>query len=667
MSTSIFGVDGQAMPDTYAIASEPTRTHNRLTYVHLDTSTSFGYWTASLTGIPRDAVIDSAIRYDYTAGNWGGTYELTTLRADDGFDVGDLTWNNKPGTNGTGVAVSHNVSAVGTEYAFDLTDKIQACVTAGVPANFVNKLTSGTGPVRATSMEWGGSATPMLIVEWHAAGQKPSKLSPNGFVGTDKPRLSGFPKDSRQVRVQIKNTPTPFDDDAGFTLPDWESSTQDIDGPQYDLETSTYPGGAPNDDQWWIVSTKDASGNWSKFSDPISFAYSAVPDLTITAPSAAFPVVTDDSPTITWDSPDQTQWRVELVKTDGSGDTLYDSKWQVGTDSSHTIPTGYLKDRTVDGYRVYVSTNDDVERVAAGALPYAREGQVFTFQEAGGVPPVSYFVAEQIGNGPQVQLTWYRQDGAPDHWLLWRDNQVLARLDPEDVDDPDMGGWAYIDSTWTPGVEHTWYVEPIVNGHLGESGPRDTHTFTVVGHWLLDADNDFSVMLANADSTSYQSTDQVTMVQPLGSAFPVGLSTALGGLRGTITGLVSDWMDRTLDDWLADWQSIRRNRLRTITYVTGMLSFPVVVWDMTLSPEPRMARTFRLSCQYAQVDDLTITAELPDGTELLEPPDPDVEYTYAAYTNGHVLIVGEEDITAVTGTPTVQTALSIHSGMKGWS
>jgi hypothetical protein len=83
------------------------------------------------------------------------------------------------------------------------------------------------------------------------------------------------------------------------------------------------------------------------------FTYAAVPAVTVTAPTNP---VTVASPTVTWTTTGQVNYRVRLYLDDGSDALVYDSGTVVSATASHVIPSGYLHNG--QDYYIVVSVTD---------------------------------------------------------------------------------------------------------------------------------------------------------------------------------------------------------------------------------------------------------------------------------------------------------------------
>lgn len=662
MSTTVYGPSDSPFVATTVSSASPNLRGDGLTAVALQSGACVALWNTAFPGLPLAASISAATLTVMLAADVDSATLSVSLN-EAGFDT-TTTWATMPAATGTAVTTAISDASAGDIVTVDVTTLVSGLVAAGA-SNGVQITTSDTDDV--VSIDQTQTA---LSVDWTVGGDKASGLAPYGVVGVSKPTLSGFPKDTQKVRVSID---TSLGD---WQSPDWQSGTIDVDAPELDLSTTDYPG-AGIAKEYWITSWLGQSGGWSEYSDPIWFQFVALPTLLITGPNDAYPYVTDPSPTITWSVTGGTQKkaRVFVSRVDGGDrDIIYDTGQMVTTAQQWTIPAKdslgrpIFKDR--NQYRVWVRVWDDKDRVAVpGAQVYAQDAQVFTFVETQAVQPVDWTTADQVSTSPQVEIEWGRLAGVPDHWMIWRDDTVLDVVDPSDVDDPDIDGWRYVDWAPQPFVEHTYYIEPVVNGNTGPAGPKAAVTVDVKGYWIQNRDLDVSVLLWDVDWQP-TATDQASSARPVGQRNTVRRTSSLGYLESALSGTIRNdpTTGRAAISFETDMHQIKASPDDTFRIHYGNKVFSATISDIAFGPDPQgvHADWTRVSMNVWEQDDLVVYGTPPPAGEAPS-PDPDHLYDYSAFDDEHVLTTGDADITATAGTPTIDADAALHDGAKAWA
>jgi hypothetical protein len=656
VTTARFGPDDNAFYTTAVVAAQPSLRHDGMITGSLEKDAGVVLWATDFSPL-RLADVSAATHSVIIAEDVTGSADLTLTALDGPFST-ESTWLNYPGTTGTAVTVPVASPLAGTQVDFDVT----AIVAGGAPYGWQVTRSDPGAPVKILL---GSSFTD---VDYTFAGAKGQGLSPNGIVGVSKPMLSGFAKDAIYCRVQIDPS------SSGFGSPAWESNTQPINKPQYDLATSTFPGLAILP-QWWREATQPPGGGWSDWSDPIQVQFIALLVVTINGPTDAYPYVTDNSPTFPWTTTGGTQvaYRVFVVsKTDGRT-LLWDSGRIVGTEHQITMPARYpdgpkkgqliLKDRLP--YTVKVQVWDDVEgRVAVpGADVFAQAAQDFTFTEVPGVPPVDYCLATQVSTSPMIRVDFGRLAGIADKWLVWWDEQLHDEVDPADLVSDGAGGWSYFIWAASAYTEHSVYVEAVVNGSASVPGPRATITTRVEGVWLQDKTRGIQVVVAD-ESWDLTASDQATVSQALGQRNKTRRTDAVGYLEGTLSGVLADDPDtgRTAVSYEHDLTAIKAQPALPVTVFVGNKSFLAIISNVTVGPDPNRLDPFQTYCKMyvEQQVDLLIVSEPPPPSDPTN-PDPDFIETYAGFADSHVLSGSDSTGIAFSGTPTVHPTPAIYT------
>lgn len=653
MTTLAYGPNDLPIFTTALRAAAPAVRGDGTSTALLSNGAAVLLWGTSFNGVSRKATVGQALLLVPITNPVAGSTTISAQLLAAPFDV-TTTWQGKPGTTGTVVSQTLSSPPAGTVVTLDVTSLIAGAVAAGSFPGLQLSVTAGADVTVSTAV----SATVTFTQQLAA----PTGLAPNGAVGVSKPMLSGFPADTKQVRIQIDASPT------GFGSPDWQSGTQDVAAPQYDLATSSYPGGGLAVDQWWIASVNNGGG-WSDYSDPIKFTFIPLPALAITGPNAQFPYVTDPSPTFTWTFSGQVAYRVYVtLVADGDKTVIWDSGRVESTAHSVTMPNGNLTDRRQ--YRVWVRCWDGQDRAAVpGAQDYAQSAQVFTFTETAGVPPFNSLLVDQVSTSPVVRVQGFRLAGPPDRILIWRDDVLLDDVDPADIADAGTGGYTYDDYTAEPNVSHTYYMEAVSNGNASTTGPQVSIIPVVAGVWLTDKLRQLMVLIV-AESWGLTAEDQATAWQGLGQRNENTRTTALGYLKGTLSGVLcfDPASGRSGRSFRSDLNAMRTSPNDLITVHAGALAFKATVGDVSYGPDPDRSDPdrFAVSMTLKQQDDMTVAVPLPPPTGGVDVT-PDKVYDWTDQPDGTAIAVGQADVTASAGSPVRHTSASIHTGVRGWS
>lgn len=691
MTTSVFDATNNGQ-DTFAWASEPAQGHSNLDYAILQNNAAHAYFRwAAVSQIPKDATISSARFYVYTAGDWAGSVSLDWNRLADSWVANTLTYNNRPGIFGTAVTVTHSPSGAGFEYEFDVTTAMAAEIAAGLNNGCRVTRSDDGDAVRIWQRESSSptSVKARLVIVWTTVGQKPSKLSPDGIVGIGKPLLSGFPKNTQAVRVFADP------DETGFGSPTWSSGTQAVDAPEFDLADSDFPGTIEGASWWWEISTQDPGDNWSDRSDAVEFTYVPLPELTLTNPSEANPVVTDASFPITWNVSDQKAYRAYITLTDGSGTVIWDSGHIQDADArSVTVPGRdskgrvILKSHAAGAYRVWLESfpSDTLDRVGMpGAQAFSRQALVFTLVSVPGVPPFSAIWVTQADFGPVTYLHLNNASGFPDQINVWRDGElILPGLDPADYDDdPDGADFRIPDYSATPNTRHDWYAQRVVNGNASPPGPHVVYTPSLIGYWLVHGPRNLFVCISeHPDGTpvmqSATAIDQATTTYALAAEYPTTDTQAIGRMQMMLHGVLNDDPapgHRTAEQYEHDLLVMKQTPDIPVQLHYQNKSYPVTVADVTPqpydSPDDTSFTWQVVDVKVRQVGPWTIYPDnTDDGGTGVGIPAADFIYRYAdlGLGDGDPLLVGHFDITALAGTPVGDDDAIVpgHTDTEGW-
>lgn len=520
------------------------------------------------------------------------TAELQPLGTD-GFQAGEVSWNNRP-TNMTGVAapltkVSPNK---GAKWVFDVSTAYQAIANGTHNRGFRLKVTSGN-QVKWYSLD-ASRHRPILTVSWNKNPQQPTRLHPS-FAATSLSKWiqrcdftdKAGDTSLRAVQVQI--------DAAGdFTTGiDFDSGEVLAESPQLDLATTAYAGLALDATTTLRMRVQDGNSLWSPWSDPVTITRKAKGVLTLNSPGASpNDYVTEYTPPVTWSfTGTQTHYRITVARSTDPKKLLYDTDRKQSTATTHTIPARVLSG--VGPFIVSLYVWDDVTREGTANDPaYVLAEREFTVQFDGTVTAASAVVLETPPNGAPWRDLLITRATSPDSWTLVRselpaglESAVKTDVVPGDVQ-VDSTHWRVRDHTMRPGVTYRIRPRAEVNGKLASGGPTVDVVSDTTAIWLWDPegeDTDYAVM-GGRDWTAAMPDNAVTH-QVMGAIETVRTVMGLNGLSGAVTNLmVRDRAGRTwreYEDTLYDFKSRPTGRFRLLL---GSWNIPVVIGDLVVQP-----------------------------------------------------------------------------------
>lgn len=539
---------------------------------------------------PRGATILSATLVLQQVDAVSGTHTITAQRIAESFNVNLVTWDKKPAATGPTATVTKSNPGATAQWEFDVTALLQDAAD-GQPNYGIKLTSSNTSEIKFFSLN-ASKQRPYLEVTWTTRPDAPTLLKPAyGAVSSAKPILScdytdhSGSTDLIAMQVQI--------DAAGVFSSgvDWDSGTVNVDTPELDLSTTTYPGLASGATTYWRVRVKDGDGLWSLWSDSAPITRAAKGTLTLVNPGAApNDFVSEFTPPILWTfTGTQTHFRVKIAPANNTKKLLHDTGKVHSSETAYTLPKRILRDD--QSYRVTVQVWDDVDREATSGDPvYVAVSRDFTVAFDNTVDPPSSLTAEAVADAPWVDVTFGRAT-APDTWTIVRDG-VAIETDLEVGDVPVgavVGGvqtYVWRDYTARPHVQHSYLVRAEVNGKLSNSGPIAHVTPIAEAIWLVDPDTAQQVILGGEgfDTTQDDNADTYTVI---GSTGVVRSVMGLNGLSGSVSGALLrtrdgfDWED--LEATLMDFKGRPADEFRLIL---GDLNIPVVLGDLKVVPSP---------------------------------------------------------------------------------
>jgi hypothetical protein len=585
--------------DTYvsnlptAQASKNFKEGTRLIVSSTD-ATAFIYFGAPM---PRGATIISAKLRLWTYESFAGaSVTLNVRRIATKFTVGKATWNNKPAGTAATATITKVSTGVGDLFEVDVAPLMQAVADGNAWYGFEVK--SSTATRRLFRAAQAGSLRPELEVTWADAPDAPTTMVPNGqVVSTGKPVVEGDYTDPTggtltSVRVMVKSTNTLWSADTGFTTPDFDSTEVAVAAgskARLDLNATAYAGSASGAQTFYTMQVKDESGQWSKWSVPATWTFTAKGTLTMSSPTVGAPTLTDYTPPVVFTtSLAMEKVRVIVERTD-TGATVFDSGEvaQGGTAASVTVQSKTGKAVLAPGipYRTIARAWDTLDRVGTASDPaYVEAITAFTVT-SGATAAATAVTATNLNMPPGVQLD-FTSATAPDAFTFTVDGvPVAADVLPADVV---VAGTAYryVFTGLRPNIAQTFGVSRIVNG-IASPVAGVAATPKVSGVWLVDNARDRYLFLAKTGGSTISLGEDSETLVPLGAGAGIRITQGLRGYEGTITGVLtglSNGLGRTLQQWVDELLAMRARPGRTYTLILGTESFEVTVGEMDVRP-----------------------------------------------------------------------------------
>lgn len=577
--------------DTYISSARKNQDYAQTPTLRVSSGAAKVYTHLALPGVTGRTVESAPLSFP-VKGSWAAQTLTVTPIAEE-WSPRETTWNRQPALR-TAQAITVDVPAKTDQQrvTVDVAAHVQA--VANGAAHWGWCITTSSG---ADNRIYGFDSTLpdgswSLAIDYADAPEAPTDLSPNGGdVGIvpvlmhDFNDYGGESTDLASVRAQVNTAAT----EVGA----WDSGHVPATVPGFNLATSAWPTvPVAGTRYYWRVFVKDGAGVESDPSDWASFVYQPKPAFVVDNPSGG--VVFDPSPTIAGHlaSGEVLAWRIRVTAGTNRSKELYDSGKKPGTGSAElafTLPfkdddkRRILKDAGAYSLNIRIWENDNRE-ATPGDPTYIETWVDFTMDDDATPAPPSDTWAVQVGHTPRVRFTWMWLGSAAvvEGWVIRRDGQVIARLEPDEVTVGAGGAYSWVDSTAVPFVSHTYEAKIITGGKQSRPSPPAEITPVASGVWLLSDDTE--VEIDGKQVAGFRKTDRRATYQPLNSPYDVDIVNALGTLSAPFEGTIStrDGRDVMADKALLEDLGERPSQVVQLVY--GTRSVPVRLRHVSVDP-----------------------------------------------------------------------------------
>lgn len=580
-NTTVQSTPTAAATKNYAGLSFPRVSDTKRTLLSIPLTQILGRTIVAATLQPRVRVV---------AGQPWAAQTVTVQPIATRWSVDKVTWANQPGVRTGTASTATGALNDGDRFDIDVTALIQQ-IANGLP-NYGWRISTSAGKLGAF-YGFAYDDSWVLVVETSDAPETPTALSPSGgvvsrqkfVIRTDFTDLGGS-TDQAAIQVQVDPDATaPYAFDSG------EVATN---VPELDLATTAYAGLADAATTKWRVRVKDTDGYWSDYSAWATVTRATKPTLTLNSPAGG--VLGDPTGVVqaTISAGTIRFWSVRIVRADDPSDIRWDSGRQPGTGTSFavTIPA-----RNDDGDRVFrddttyllrIRVWDRLDRVSGGPddPPFVQSLTSFVFDNDLALAAPTALTLTSSSTEPAVQLTWNRT-GSADGWVIHRDGELAAVLEPDDVIALGAGKYTWADREARPNRESTWAVRALVNGKRSAPATK-TGIARIDGVWLLSAHGD--VRLVGTDVTSLVRKDRRATYSLPGRPDDIDIIGALGGITGAYKGTIGRGHGRKstadVEAAAAVLRRIRRDPTTPVRLVYSTVSIPVLLRDLNVTPHP---------------------------------------------------------------------------------
>jgi len=581
--------------DTWIDEDHPNRPHASGNTIRLQASERKGGIHIPLTNI-RGLVVTSAVLIGRVKAGFVAQHVTAHLPIEK-WKTQKTTWNHAPDLGMSVTTILSGSFSDGDAVELDILEIATAVADGSATWRGLFLTTNATGDDESLWYAFdSGKPSWELLIEAVDPVEQPTELHPSGdYIGTPTPNLSWRPTQLGGSAAAMGGFQIQADPDADEVSPAFDTGWVTGVQPFYPLAddgdwTDLTVGGVLR----WRVRSRDASGvnesEWSDWTD--ASEYQAMPVLVVDSPTGG--VIGDSTPILEAHMTGETMttWRARVL--DAGLETLWDSGLR---DGPFEIEVPF---RDPDTKRRILKHDDASYRVdlrawgtraradMIGFPSYVRQVVDVTYDDDLGVTaPDSLTVASVATGDPRLLFTWHRSTAA-DAWLIFRDDEIVARLDSDDVTVV-SGTYSWTDYGLSqPYNSHEWKVRAVDDGDRSAASNTVTYTTKPRGFWLIPVDLDIDpiVLKGVASLDQFGRADRVATYQPPATGFDVNIYYSQEGVSGQFDGTIADEAGLTRHA-LADARRINNlaeHTGATVQLVWANMSIPAELTNLAALP-----------------------------------------------------------------------------------
>jgi hypothetical protein len=322
------------------------------------------------------------------------------------------------------------------------------------------------------------------------------------------------------------------------------------------------------------------------------------------------PAIEDATPPFAWTFSGETQaaYQVQVKHTENGVEKIdWDTGKITGTLTSITPPAGKITLPNVV-YTVTLKIWDTKDReTVPGSPAYQEVVRTFTFVPGVATGTTGLTATPDAGGKPKVVLQWTSAT-MPDRFNVLRNGKIIAgSLDPT-LTLVSGTTHSYTDRTASPRRTLVYEVQRVVNNVASASNSTDTKTLTSRGRWLQEPITGLELFIANKEDVDMTLNATESVLQGIApDSVPVAINQSLGGLEGTLSGLLVSTPDGvTAQQWRDIYIQLRNMRVKSFYLTMDDYTMQVVCQEFTYARKiksPKLA--YQISFKFYQQDSIS--------------------------------------------------------------